>query len=258
MTWLGDFDDQHSKPFVHHLDDLRRTVLWVAGFVATGMAIAIPLAPVILRWLKVPYYRAGLEDVIALRVMQVGGGLAIAMRVVVWSGLLMSLPFIVLAIGSFIFPGLTRHEKRAIMRGGGFSIGLFGAGVWMGFRWTVPVALQMMSRIESWMGTPAEFWETPGYVAFVLRLLIAFGLTFQLPVVILILGNLGILSSRQLRDKRRHVIVALMVLAMLLTPSDPFTMMLMAAPLVVLYEICIWLVWSRERRSRGRDRENED
>ena len=249
MTLPDDHSDPCTKPFVQHLDDLRRTALWIAGFIAVGIVIAIPLAPSILDWLMAPHARAGLEDVVALRVTQVGGGLAIAMRVVIWSGILISLPFVVLAIGGFVFPGLTSTEKRAIRQGGGLSIGLFIAGVWMGYRWTVPVALRMMSRIEQWMGTPSTFWETPGYVGFVLRLLIAFGITFQLPVVLLVLGNMGLIASRQLRDKRRHVIVGLLVLAMFLTPSDPFTMILMAAPLIVLYEGCIWLIWARERKA---------
>lgn len=250
MTLPDDHVDPSTKPFVQHLDDLRNTAVWVAGFIGAGIVIAIPLAPVILKWLTIPHVRAGLEDVVALRVMQVGGGLAIAMRIVIWSGILMSLPFVVLAIGNFVFPGLTPKEKRAIQRGGGFSIGLFIAGVGMGYHWTVPVALRMMSRIENWMGTPSTFWETPGYVGFVLKLLIAFGLAFQLPVVLLVMGNMGLVNSLQLREKRRHVAVGLMILAMFLTPSDPFTMLLMALPLIVLYEICIWMIWAKERKAR--------
>jgi len=247
MTLRGEELDGGAKPFVDHLDDLRKTVVWVAGLIAVGVLIAIPLAPHILEWLKVPYFRAGLDDIVALRVTQVGGGLAIAMRVVIWSGLLMSLPFVVLAVSHFVFPGLTPREKGAVVRGSGFSIGLFATGVWMGFQWTVPVALKMMSRVEAWIGAPAAFWELPGYVGFVLKLLIAFGLAFQLPVVLLVLAGMGLVASRQLREKRRHVVVGLLVLAMFLTPADPFTMILMAAPLIVLYEICIWLIWAKER-----------
>ena len=250
MTVSTESASGSAKPFVAHLDDLRKTVVWVACLLFGGIVIAVPLAPFILNWIKAPYYRAGLDSIVALQVTQVGGGLAIAMRVIVWSGLLISLPFVILSIGRFVFPGLTATEKRAIRRGAGFSVGLFVTGVWMGYRWTVPVALQMMQRIESWIGETSKFWETPGYVGFVLKLLIAFGLAFQLPVLVLVLGNLGIVSSLQLREKRRHVIIALMVLAMFLTPADPITMLLMACPLIVLYEICIWLIWAKEKRKQ--------
>jgi len=109
-----------------------------------------------------------------------------------------------------------------------------------------------MFRIGEWLGKSAPFFELSNYVSFCLRLLVAFGFAFELPVVLLALGRLGIVSSSQLREKRRHAIVALMVLSMLLTPSDPYTMILMAVPLVILYELCIWIIWGWERR-RGRE-----
>lgn len=81
-----------------------------------------------------------------------------------------------------------------------------------------------------------------------LQLLIAFGLAFELPVVVLVLGKLCIVRSAQLRDKRRHVIVLMLVIAMILTPPDVFTQLIMALPLILLYELCIWIVWASERK----------
>jgi sec-independent protein translocase protein TatC len=95
--------------------------------------------------------------------------------------------------------------------------------------------------------------ELSNYVAFVLKLLISFGLAFQLPVILVALGSAGIVSATQLREKRRHVIVGLMVAAMLLTPPDPLTLLLMAIPLILLYEICIWIVLVKERRREPAD-----
>ncbi len=241
-----DHTDASVKPFIEHLDDLRQAVLRAGLFLLAGLLVAIPLAPFIFALIRVPFDRAGLD--VVLRVTQVGGGLSILLRVVLWAGLIFSLPFILAAAGGFIFPGLSSREKRLVSRGGGASLGLFALGIWMGYRWTVPVALQMMGRIEQWMGTPADFWETAGYVSFVLKLLLAFGVAFQLPLLVYILGSLGIITSRQMRDKRRHVAVAMLIIGMVMTPPDPFTMVLMAAPLIALYEICIWLVYARERR----------
>jgi len=249
----GDLPDSDStgsdrKSFLGHLDDLRSAILWSAVFLLAGIVIAIPLAPCIVDILRNPIATAGLQDVVSLRVIHVAGPVAIAMRVVLWTGVLLSLPFVVFVIARFIFPGLTKREKSATLRAAALALVLFVAGVLMGYIWTLPVALRVMIQIGVWLNTPAEFWETADYVSFVLRLLIAFGLAFQLPVVVLALGKLGLISSDQLRSKRRHVIVGLMIMAMFLTPSDPFTMLLMAAPLIALYEGCIWMIRAGERR----------
>lgn len=247
MTAKMEFDGA-VKSFVEHLDDLRLAIMRASLFLIAGLLVAIPLAPRIYKLIKIPYDQSGLD--IPLELNQVGGSLSMAMSVILWSGLIFSLPFIIAAAGSFIFPGLTKREKRVITTGGVASLGLFALGLWMGYRMTAPVALRMMAAIESWMGTPSAFWETGGYVSFVLKLLLSFGVAFQLPLLVYILGSMGIVNSRQLRDKRRHVVVGMLVVGAIMTPPDPLTMVLMAAPLIALYEICIWLVRAKELQRR--------
>jgi len=252
MIWGGRDNPEQVKPFVEHLQDLRSTILWSLGFLVAGMTVAIPLAPSILRLTKAPIAAAGRDPDTFLRVLRVTGGLSIALRVILWSGILFSLPLIVLVVGRFVLPGLKPKEKRALAQASGFAVLLFVAGVCMGYFTTLPVAVRMMLRINTWLGLETEFVELADYVSFVLRLLLSFGLAFELPVVLIALGNLGIVHSRQLRDKRPHVIVGLLVVAMILTPPDPLTQLLMAGPLVLLYEMCIWLIWFRER-ARNRE-----
>lgn len=244
-------DVKYTKPFLEHLEDLRRTILWCAASLAVGVIIAIPLAPLILKVLKTRLGKTGVDPESFLKVMQVAGGFSISMRIIFWSGLLISIPFMVFAVGRFVFPGLTRRERRGVLHASGFAALLFAAGVLMGYFWTLPVALRMMFRINNWLGVRCEFVELSNYVGFVLRLLIAFGLAFELPVIILALGGIGIVSSDQLRSKRPHVIVILMVIAMFLTPPDPITLLLMAVPMALLYELCIWLILLWEKRSGG-------
>lgn len=249
MSLLGDeavFGD--GKPFLHHLEDLRRTLLWCVAAFALGLLAAIAPAPLILDWLKVPVARAGVDPDTFLKVIRVTGGFAITMRIVFWSGLLVSLPVMLVAIAWFVFPGLTRRERRAVTVAVGAAAFLFAGGVSLGYFLTLPVALRWMLRINAWIGVSCEFVELSDYVAFVLKLLIAFGLACELPIILLTLGSLGIVSSDLLRSKRRHVVVGLMVVAMLLTPPDPFTLLMMAAPMTLLYELCIWLIWLQERR----------
>jgi sec-independent protein translocase protein TatC len=250
MTLPDELSRKHTKSFLGHLEDLRRTALWCLVCYALGLVLAIPLAPGLLHVLKGPVAMAGLDPDRFLRVLQVTGGFSIAMRLIVWGGLLFSLPFLIFLIAGFVFPGLTQRERRASTVAMAVAVLLFAGGVTMGYYMTLPVAVQLMIRISAWLNVPCEFVELSDYVGFTLKLLIAFGLAFELPVVVLLLGSLGIVTSSQLREKRRHAIVVLLIIAMFLTPPDPITQVLMAAPMALLYEICIWVLYGLEKRRR--------
>ena len=112
------------------------------------------------------------------------------------------------------------------------------------------MAIRVMANLTYAVGTDYDFIDLGDYVAFVLKLLIAFGLAFELPVVLLILGSLGIVNVEMLRAKRRHVIVGLFILAMMLTPADPWTMFGMAVPMIGLYEVSILAIAFKDRRKK--------
>lgn len=236
-----------TKPFLAHLEDLRLAMLWSVAALAAGMAVILPLAPLVLGWLQRPLAAAGIDPAEFLKVIRVTGGLSITLRIVLWAGILVALPFILVAVGWFVFPGLKRRERRAILRALWFAVGLFAAGVASGYFLVLPPVLRLMVRINAWLGITCDFVELGDYVAFVLRLLIAFGLAYELPVVVVVLGALGIVTSSALRQARRYVIVGLFIVAMLLTPPDPLSQVLMALPLTLLYELCVWIVYWRER-----------
>jgi sec-independent protein translocase protein TatC len=235
------------KPFLDHLEDLRRTLLASVAAFAVGVVIAMWFAPRILQILEQPLLRAGRNPDTFLIILEVMGGLSIAVRVTVWSGLLLSAPFILFFVGGFVFPGLHRHERRTVALSIVFAATLFAAGVRLCYTYVLPQALEVMFWFNTWMGVKGDQALVTDYVSFVLKLLIAFGLSFELPVVILALGHLGVVTSAQLREKRRYVIVGLFVVAMILTPPDPFTQIIMALPMTALYELCIWIIWVKER-----------
>lgn len=240
---------RHTKPFLAHLEDLRRTILWSLAVIALGVLVTIPLVPWIVSILQHPVRQAGRDPAEFLKIIQIAGGFSVAMRVSFWGGLVISAPVVVLLIGHFVFPGLTPRERNAVRRASGFAVALFAVGVIMGYVVTLPTAVKVLLGVNQWLGKESEFVVLSDYMSFALKLLLAFGLAFELPVVVLALGSAGLVTSAQLRDKRRYVIVGLMILAMLLTPPDPVTQILMAAPLSLLYEGCIWLLYFRERRS---------
>tara|TARA_Y200000002_G_C22652115_1_gene651846 strand:+ start:184 stop:1119 length:936 start_codon:yes stop_codon:yes gene_type:complete len=173
-----------------------------------------------------------------------------------FGGLLISLPFLIFFLGLFILPGIRDIEQRLIRRISLFSGALFLLGVYMGYEITLPLALDLMLKIGGQLGGES-IWFYSKYITFSLQLLLAFGLAFQLPVVILILGKMGLVGSIQLREKRRHVMVGLLILAMLLTPPDLLTQLLLAAPLILLYEFCIWFLHLTGNR-KGKIKEIEE
>ncbi len=241
------FEDP-PKPFLRHLSELRTTLLGGLAAWAAGIAIMVPLAPRLFALIIRPLERvAGGTDPF-LRSLDVTGGFAIALRLVLWGGLLLGAPIITALIGRFVFPGLTRMERRIALLAAGAAAGLFAAGVGVGYWITLPVALRIMLSLHAWLGIRAE-WTAVSYATFAVRLLLLFGLSFQLPIVLVALGAAGLARSSFLRAKRRHAVVAILVLAMVLTPGpDVFSQVIMAGPMLALYEACIWVIWLIERR----------
>ncbi|QBG46313.1 twin-arginine translocase subunit TatC [Verrucomicrobia bacterium S94] len=164
------------------------------------------------------------------------------LTVTFFGGLLLSLPFVVFFIGLFVMPGVRDVERKVMTRISLFSGGLFVAGIYMGYKVTLPLALGLMLKIGGQLGGES-IWFYNKYIGFALQLLLAFGVAFQMPVVILILGKMGLVSSSSLRAARPYVVVGIFVVAMILTPPDVVTQILMAAPLILLYEFCIWFLY---------------
>lgn len=250
----GGIPDDEPKSFLEHLEDLRDTVIWSAVSIVVGILIAIPFTPWVIKIIQRPLSQVnGINADTFLITLDPSGTFMIIMKASVWTGVLLSFPVVLFIIGSFIIPGLTFKERKLVRITLSVSAVLFVVGVLMGYKWTVPVALQVMLWFPSWIGVNCPGWMLGDYVVFVLRLLVAFGIVFELPVVVYVLGALGIINSDQMRFYRRHVIVGLLVLGAILTPPDPGTQIMMAMPLVILYEISIWLVKFRETSKTTED-----
>ena len=247
----SDEDDGESKPFMEHLEDLRRTLVLSAMALFVGMCIAGPFATKIMYWITRPLSVITDHPDKFLQSTEVVGAVSLWMRVMVWGGFIIAAPAIMYFIGGFIFPGLTAKEKKVILKTSGFAGGLFAVGVYLGFR-VLPIALRVMKQFHEWMHLNM-MWTSASYFSFVMQLLLAFGLVFEMPVILVILGNLGIISAQQLRDKRRHVIVLIFIIAALLTPPDVCSQVLMAIPMMILYELTILVIRASERRRKAEE-----
>ncbi len=241
-----------AKPFLEHLSELRTVIIRSGLLLAGGVILMIPFTPFALKLAMMPLRVIGIDYSEFLVPLSVGSGFSVAIRISLWGGLLLSAPFIVLVAGRFIFPALTSGEKQAVSQSGSYAVILFFLGAAVCYFTTLPFALRAMIGINDWLGLKCNFIDVRDYVSFVIRLLLAFGLAFELPVVVLAMSAMGVVDARQLRSKRPYVWVALMVAAMFLTPPDPITQLLLALPLALLYELCIWTIARREKQ-RTRD-----
>ena len=259
MKWLGDSDWQDDpKPFFDHLVELRRCLvrMLIAWLIAT--MVIIPFSPFVMELLRLPVAKAGLDPDVFLQPLKITGAMSIIVRIMFWGGIALSLPFLLYFVAQFVFPGLTARERRVIRVAAVAATGLFALGVGLGYLVTLPLAVRVMVSIHAWLRTPVEFVELLDYIGFALKLLLAFGLVFEMPLILLILGFGGIVGSDTLRTYRRHVIVAMFVVAMVLTPPDPITQVLMALPMVALFEACIWIIRAHERRRGKRGKDSHD
>ncbi len=179
----------------------------------------------------------------------------VATKIAFYGGLVIASPFIFYFVGNFVFPALKIHEKKYVYRGLGFGIGLFLTGVCFCYFVMMPVALAVSAKYAEWFGFKANQWRAEEYIAFVCKFMLGMGLGFEMPVVILTLVKIGLLNYRILKSARRYVIVIAFVLGAVLTTPEVITQVLMAVPLLLLYEISVWVAWYWERQDKKREAE---
>ena len=240
-------------PFLDHLEELRWRIFKAVAALVVGTGIGFYLFQrldlfEVLIGPAAPYLRDG-----TLQVLSPADPFFFIVKTAILLGVILAFPVIVYQVWAFLSPALEKRERRIIipsLYGGMF---LFAFGVWGAYEFALPVSLQFLAGIESEYLQAA--YTANDYLSFVVRLLLAFGLLFELPVVVLILSAFGLVTPRFLRTKRRHALVIITVLASFLSPGDlVMVTVVMMIPLVFLYEVSILLsvlVW------RGKDKDNE-
>ncbi|MDD2599362.1 MAG: twin-arginine translocase subunit TatC [Kiritimatiellae bacterium] len=244
----GKADDYNDppRPFIEHLLELRTCVVrcFLAWF---GCLLLIaPFSPKITEWLVEPANK----NMSMVQGLTWTTGLDILLKIMLWGGTALSLPALLFFILRFIFPGLKRSERSILVFCLGGSTVLFLGGVWMAYAQTLQIAFQVLQKINAWMGIKVEILKIEDHIAIVMKTIIAFGIAFQVPLIILVLGWIGVLSSDWLRKKRRMAIVLTFAMAMVLTPPDPVSQIIMAVPMCLLYEVCILVIRVREMTKR--------
>jgi sec-independent protein translocase protein TatC len=245
VRFLENPDERNDppQPLLAHLIALKDMIVFGAVSWAIGLIVAGCCSKYILAWLK----RPAAEDANMIQGLDLTSGFDAIMAISIWGGLVLAFPFIVYAILRFVFPALTKREKVILMSILIFGTTLFLVGVGLAYAETLPMVVSVFQQINAWVGLPVTTIRIEGYISIVLKTIIAFGLVFQLPLIIFVLGWFGIISSQGLREKRRVSIVLAFMLSMFLTPPDPMSQLMMAIPLCLLYEFSIWAVWLKEK-----------
>ncbi len=242
-----------KQPFVSHLEELRKRLIVCAITVGVGFVIAYIFSEHLFQLLILP-----LKEV-----MPEGGQLIFTnlpemffayLKVAFIAGILASAPLIFYQIWLFVAPGLYRKEKKYLIPFVVSSTFLFVGGALFGYFVVFPFGFKFF------IGFANEYVKAlpsvKQYLSFSIKLLFAFGVVFELPVVIFFLAKIGVVTPKLLRKKRKYAILLTFALAAILTPPDVITQCMMAVPLIVLYEIGI-LVAILARKKKQEDREVE-
>jgi sec-independent protein translocase protein TatC len=176
-------------------------------------------------------------------------GIMVALKLSIYGGMVLAAPLLILFIGQFVLPALKVNEKRILYNAVGVGTGLFLVGVAFCYLVVSVFALGATVQFSNWLGFTADEWRADSYIGFMTKFMLGMGLAFEMPVVILTLVKIGILEYDQLRRFRSYALVLNLVISAFVTPSgDPFTMLVLAIPLHLLYEISVFVAGYWERR----------
>lgn len=248
FTFREKSDGDVVKPFLDHMEDLRWTLIKMVLALIAGMCVAFYFVTDLMRLLKQPL--AAIDPQMEDQLITTGivDSFVITLELAFFAGIVLSLPFLIYFLASFVLPALTRKEKKFLFPGILISTLLFAAGVMTSYYWLLPHTLQFFHNYAEKIGV-RTLWSWRDYLSFCSWLTIGFGLLCQVPIAIITLAMLGIVNYKLLSSTRAYAITGILILAAIIAPTpDPMTFITLGAPIIVLYEGCIWIVWLIDRR----------
>jgi sec-independent protein translocase protein TatC len=253
---VRDIDDTQA-PLLDHLIELRRRLLWSLAALAVAFGGCLYFARDILKILVAPLKSAGQITIINTEVF---GGFFVELKVAFFAALMLSFPVIANQLWQFVAPGLYRKEKRALFPFLMATPALFIAGASMAYFIAIPVALRFLLQFQGDLGgvTQQALPDVNSYLKFVMQFIFGFGISFLLPVLLMLLEHAGIVTYEQLKRAWRYAVVAAFVIAAVLTPPDVGSQLLLALPLCGLYFLSLVGIWfTRRRRAKLAEAEAE-
>jgi sec-independent protein translocase protein TatC len=230
--------DEKKLPLTAHLQELRKRLILSFIAVGIGFILCYALAQPIFDILAAPL----------LKVMPAGGSLIFTsvaeafftyMKVAFIAGLILTSPFILYQIWAFVAPGLYQKEKRYVVPFVSLGSLFFAMGILFGYFVAIPFGFKFLLGYASDFIKPMPSMKE--YLSFSIKFLLAFGLVFEFPVVLLLLARIGVIDAKMLARQRKYAILLIFVFAAVMTPPDLISQVLMALPLMGLYELSILL-----------------
>ena len=244
--------EDEARPFMDHLGDLRVMIIRIAVTLVVAMVGAFFFRDLLAAVIQRPLIAVDPVRANSLQSLGVADSMTISLQLSFYAGLVISFPLITFFLAQFLFPALKPAERKILLPVSAFGLFLFLGGISFAYLVVLPGTLDFFFKDAKAMHwTPT--WTVREYYSFTTQFLIAFGIAFEMPMVVLALVKLGILTAEKLRKTRSAAIVTIFTVAAFITPSpDLVTYLLMGGPMVVLYELCIWLArWVEPKQSGG-------
>ncbi|ADJ26639.1 Sec-independent protein translocase, TatC subunit [Dehalogenimonas lykanthroporepellens BL-DC-9] len=229
-------EEESRLPITQHFTEMRQRFIRALAGVGVGTGLALFFGFDIIELLEGP---AGdmAEQLVAIEMLEM---ISLYFRVSLTAGFILAMPWVLYQLFAFLMPAFTLKEKRFIFTFFPFIVIMFLGGVAFAYWVAMPPAVQFLFGFGS--ETIQVMPCVSNYIDVVLRLLVGIGLAFELPIILAALSAVGIVTSKWLASKRKIWFVLAFILAAFITPTmDPINQMIVAGPLIVLYEVSIWL-----------------
>lgn len=237
-------------PITEHIGELRKRLIWCVMVILVSTAVCFVFHQQILSLLMAP--AEGFSDITNNKPIytDLTEFIGIAMKVSLLFGMLLASPFVLLQIVRFVAPGLNRTEARYLYILLPASLLAFSAGAFFGYYVLIPPAVKFLLSFGAEVATP--YIRVGNYVNLIITLLFWMGIVFETPIVMFFLSKIGLVTSGFLASKRRYAVVGAFILGAIITPTfDPVNQILVALPIMVMYELGIWLAWLGGRGRTG-------
>jgi sec-independent protein translocase protein TatC len=242
-----------EQPVSEHIRELRSRIIWVIIFFFLTFILGVVYAKEIFEWIR----QDSIQQ-LSLYTFSPGQALKVWMQIGFICAVVLTLPFILYHIWQFVRPGLKSNEQKSILLYIPASILLFIGGISFGYFVLFPYLIQFLMGLNQLLGLQ-EMYNVYEYFSFMVNIVLPLGFLFELPVIILFLTRIRLVTPHRLMKLRRFAYLAIVVLAAVITPPDVISAIIVAIPLILLYELSILLAhWLYKRMEREEVIEEEN